>query len=178
MSRPSKGCPFPEWTSQGRKPQAAALGATLTPAAPPDGSPVCEARSRLTHTLFYQKAQRCKWVHSNMNEDVCFNFTISQTGLEFMVSGGKAIISDHRIFPCLAACGENADGVQISQPGQTPFLPLSLAIQTQCSSLQTSETTSQTLTIPGPAFCSLRSMECKPFSLSLRSSSSKEQVSL
>ena len=42
--------------------------------------------------------------------------------------------------------------------------------------VQTSETTSQTLTIPGPAFCSLRSMECKPFSLSLRSSSSKEQV--
>lgn len=55
-----------------------------------------------------------------------------------MVSGGKAIISDHRIFPCLAACGQNADGVQISQPGQTPFLPLSLAIQTQCSSLQVS----------------------------------------
>lgn len=60
------------------------------------------------------------------------------TGLEFMVSGGQAIISDHRIFPCLAACGENADGVQIFQPGQTPFLPLSLAIQTQCSFLQVS----------------------------------------
>ena len=29
-----------------RKPQAAALGATLTPAAPPDGSPVCDACSR------------------------------------------------------------------------------------------------------------------------------------
>lgn len=37
-----------------------------------------------------------------------------------MVSGGKAIVSDHRISR-LPACGENADGVQIFQPGQTPL---------------------------------------------------------